>query len=85
MPAGVASTGAGCSGAGCDGVGGAGAGFGARFFDFALLADFAIFFIPFFFRAGAPRFAFLDFFIIPIKIMPRRHSHYCLNLIARIA
>jgi hypothetical protein len=66
----------------------AGAGFGARFFDFAFLADFAIFFIPFFFRAGAPRFAFLDFFatfIIPIKIMPRRHSHYYLNLIARIA
>jgi hypothetical protein len=80
MPAGIASTGAGCGGAGCDGVVGcngvvgAGAGFGARFFDFALLADF----IPFFFRAGAPRFAFLDFFatfIIPIKIMPRRHSH----------
>jgi hypothetical protein len=88
MPAGVASTGAGCVGVGCAVVVGAGAGFGARFFDFALLADFVIFFIPFFFRAGAPRFAFLDFFatfIIPIKIMPRRHSHYYLNLIARIA
>ena len=50
-----------------------------RFFGFALLADFAIF-IPFFFfvRAGAPRFAFFDFFAtfnIPIKIMPRRHGH----------
>ena len=79
MPAGVASTGAGCGGAGCDGVVGAGAGFGVRFFDFALLADFAIFFIPFFFRAGAPRFAFLDFFatfIIPIKTMPRRQAIY---------
>jgi hypothetical protein len=78
MPGGVASTGAGWSGSGCDEVVGAGAGFGARFFDFARLADFAIFFIPFFFRAGAPRFAFLDFFAtfnIPIKIMPRRHSH----------
>ena len=36
-------------------------GFGARFLAFALLAGFA-FFIPFFLRAGAPRFAFLDFF-----------------------
>jgi hypothetical protein len=77
MPAGVAGAGAGCGGVGCDGVVGAGAGFGTRFFDFAFLADFAVF-IPFFFRAGAPRFAFLDFFAtfnIPIKIMPRRHSH----------
>jgi len=76
MPAGVAGARAGCGGAGCDGVIGAGAGFGARFFDFARLADFAIF-IPFFFRAGAPRFAFLDFFAtfyIPIKTMPRRHN-----------
>ena len=83
MLAGAAGTGAGCGGAGCDGVVGAGAGFGVRFFDFALLADFAIF-IRFFFRGGAPRFAFLDFFAmfnIPIKIMPRRHSH----LIARTA
>ena len=65
MPARVGGTGAGCGGA----VVGAGAGFGARFFDFALLALFA-FFIPFFFRAGAPRFAFLDFFAtfnIPTK------------------
>jgi hypothetical protein len=49
---------------------GAGAGFGVRFLAFALLAGFA-FFIPFFFRAGAPRFAFLDFFAIfnlPIRI-----------------
>jgi hypothetical protein len=70
----VGGTGADSGGAGCgDGVVGAGAGFGARFLDFALLAGFAIF-IPFFFRAGAPRFAFLDFFAtfnIPIKIMPR--------------
>ena len=36
-------------------------GFGARFRAFALLAGFA-FFIPFFLRAGALRFAFLDFF-----------------------
>ena len=48
-------------GAGCDGAIGAGTGFGARFLAFALLAGFA-FFIPLFLRAGAPRFAFLDFF-----------------------
>src|SRR5215510_15246113 len=70
----VGGTGADSGGAGCgDGVVGAGAGFGARFLDFALLAGFVIF-IPFFFRAGAPRFAFLDFFAtfnIPIKVMPR--------------
>ena len=48
-----------------------GAGFGAGFFFF-----FA--FIPFFLRAGAPRFAFLDFFAtfnLPIgstKTMPTR-------------
>ena len=38
---------------------GAGAGFDAGFFFF--FASVA-FFIPFFLRAGAPRFAFLDFF-----------------------
>jgi hypothetical protein len=76
MPARVGGTGAGCGGA----VVGAGAGFGARFFDFALLARFAFIFIPFFFRAGAPRFTFLDFFAtfnIPIsstKNMPPRHQ-----------
>ena len=48
-------------GAGCDGAIGAGTGFGARFLAFALFAGVA-FFIPFFLRAGAPRFAFLDFF-----------------------
>jgi hypothetical protein len=48
-------------GTGSDGAIGAGASFGARFLVFALLAGFA-FFIPFFLRAGAPRFAFLDFF-----------------------
>src|SRR5262249_52327588 len=74
----VGGTGADSGDAGCgDGVVGAGAGFGARFLDFALLAGFAIFIPFFFFRAGAPRFAFLDFFAtfnIPIRIMPRRHS-----------
>jgi len=73
MAARVGGTGADCGGAGCGGVVGAGAGFGARFFGFAFLARFAIF-IPFLFRAGAPRFDFLDFFAtfnIPIKIMPR--------------
>jgi len=76
VPARVGGTGAGCGGAGCDGVVGAGAGFGARFLAFALLAGFA-FFIPFFFRAGAPRLAFLDFFAtfnIPIRNMPPRHQ-----------
>ena len=48
------------AGVGSDGVNGAGTGFGARFLAFALLAGFA--FIPFFLRAEAPRFAFLDFF-----------------------
>jgi hypothetical protein len=63
VTAALAGAGAACGGVGCGGVVGAGAAFGARFFDFARLADFAIF-IPFFFlfRAGAPRFAFLDFF-----------------------
>jgi hypothetical protein len=49
------------AGAGSDGAIGARAGFGARFLAFALVAGFA-FFIPLFLRAGAPRFAFLDFF-----------------------
>jgi hypothetical protein len=49
------------AGADCDGAIGAGTGFGARFLAFALLAGVA-FFIPFFLRAGALRFAFLDFF-----------------------
>ena len=56
------------------------------FFDFARLANFAIF-IPFFFRAGAPRFAFLDFFAtfnIPIKLCRDGAATYCLNLIARL-
>jgi hypothetical protein len=47
--------------AGCGGAIGTGTGFGARFLAFALLAGFA-FFIPFFLRAGALRFALLDFF-----------------------
>jgi hypothetical protein len=51
---------------------GAGAGFGAGFFFFAGVA----FFIPFFLRAGAPRFAFLDFlatFNLPIGSIKTRH------------
>ena len=48
------------AGVGWGGAIGAGAGFDGRFLAFALLAGFA-FFIPFL-RAGAPRFAFLDFF-----------------------
>ena len=54
--AGAGSDGAIGAGAGSDGAIGTGAGFGARFLAFALLAGFA-FFIPFFLRAGAPRFA----------------------------
>jgi hypothetical protein len=49
------------AGAGCDGDIGAETGFGARFLAFALLAAVA-FFVPFFLRAGAPPFAFLDLF-----------------------
>jgi hypothetical protein len=59
--AGAGSDGAIGAGAGSDGAIGAGAGFGARFLAFARLAGFALF-IPFFLRAGATRFAFLDFF-----------------------
>ena len=59
--AGAGSDGAIGGGAGSNGAIGAGAGFGARFLAFALLASFA-FFIPFFLRARAPRFVFLDFF-----------------------
>ncbi|MGB8513691.1 MAG: hypothetical protein WCE24_12995, partial [Pseudolabrys sp.] len=44
------------------------------FLAFALLAGFA-FFIPFFFRAGAPRFAFLDFFAI--FNLPNRITKLC--------
>jgi hypothetical protein len=47
------------AGTGCDGSIGAGTGFGARFLAFALVVGFT-FFIPFFLRAGALRFA--DFF-----------------------
>ncbi|HET7383857.1 MAG TPA: hypothetical protein VFJ59_14875 [Pseudolabrys sp.] len=52
-------------GAGCEGA----TGFGARFLAFA-------FFIPFFLRAGAARFAFLDFlatFNLPIGSIKTRH------------
>jgi hypothetical protein len=60
-----------------DGAIGAGAGFGAGFF--AFVAGIA-FFIPFFLRGRAPRFAFLDFFAtfnLPVgstKITLIRHS-----------
>ena len=66
------------AGAGPDGAIGAGAGFGARFLAFALLAGFA-FFIPFFLRAGAPRFAFLDFFAtfnLPNRISQNYATRY---------
>jgi hypothetical protein len=66
------------AGAGSDGAIGAGAGFGARFLAFALLAGFA-FFIPFFLRAGAPRFAFLDFFAtfnLPNRISQNYATRY---------
>ena len=58
---------------GGDGATGAGAGFGAGFFFF--FASVA-FFIPFFLRAGASRFAFLDFlatFNLPIGSIKMRH------------
>ena len=66
------------AGDGSDGTIGAGAGFGARFLAFALLAGFA-FFIPFFLRAGAPRFAFLDFFAtfnLPNRISQNYATRY---------
>jgi len=53
---------------GGEGATGAGADFGAGFFFF--LGGFA-FFVPFFLRAGAPRFAFLDFlatFNLPFEL-----------------
>jgi hypothetical protein len=65
------------AGAGSDGAIGAGAGFGVRFLAFALLAGFAFFiafFIPFFLRAGALRFAFLDFFAT--FNLPNRNQNY---------
>jgi hypothetical protein len=58
---------------GGDGAIGAGAGFGASFFFF--VASIA-FFIPFFLRAGALRFAVLDFlatFSLPIGSIKTRH------------
>ena len=73
--AGAGSNGAIGAGAGFDeAIGAAGVGFGARFLALALLADFA-FFIPFFLRAGAPRFAFLDFFAI-FKLPNRINRNY---------
>ena len=70
------------AGAGSDAAIGAGAGFGARFLAFALLAGFAFFipfFNPFFLRAGAPRFAFLDFFAtfnLPNRISQNYATRY---------
>jgi hypothetical protein len=54
-------TGAGAGG-GVIGTIGAGAGFGAGFFATVLFLAGVAVFSPFFLRAGAPRFAFLDFF-----------------------
>ena len=71
---------------------GAGAGFGAGFFATVLFFAGVALFIPFFLRAGAPRFAFLDFFALVFatfnlligstKIMPttpaaRHHLSLC--------
>jgi len=80
------------AGAGCDAAIGAGTGFGARFLAFALLAGFA-FFMPLFLRAGAPRFAFLDFFAtcnLPNRIIQNYATRYhtvvaYLNLCTAIA
>ena len=72
--AGAGSNGAIGAGAGSDEAIGAGVGFGARFLALALLAGFA-FFILFFLRAGAPRFAFLDFFAI-FKLPNRINRNY---------
>ena len=73
--AGAGSNGAVGAGAGSnEAIGAAGVGFGARFLAFALLAGFA-FFILFFLRAGAPRFAFLDFFAI-FKLPNRINRNY---------
>jgi hypothetical protein len=46
---------------------GAGAGFGAGFFATVLFFAGVALFIPFFLRAGAPRFAFLDFFAFAFR------------------
>lgn len=48
---------------------GAGAGFGTGFFAAALFFAGAALFIPFFLRAGAPRFAFLDFFALVFRFV----------------
>jgi len=70
MPAGVAGGGAGCGG--CDGVVGAEAGFGARFFDFARLANFAIFIPLLLSRRGTALclLGFLRHVQYPDQIMP---------------
>jgi hypothetical protein len=65
---------------GGDGATGAGAGCDAGFFFYFASVAFVI---PFFLRAGVPRFAFLDFFAtfnLPIgstKIMPTTHHAAC--------
>jgi hypothetical protein len=59
-------TGAGTGGGGAVGAGaGFGTGFVAAVFFFAGVALF----IPFFLRAGAPRFAFLDFFALVFRFV----------------
>ena len=57
----IGDTGVG-TGGGVIGTIGAGAGFGAVFFATVLFLAGVAVFSPFFLRAGAPRFAFLDFF-----------------------
>ena len=65
-----------------------GVGFGARFLAFALLAGIS-FFIPFFLRAGTPRFASLDFLATSTsriglaKIMRRGITPWSLILTSR--
>ena len=64
------------AGVGCGGAIGAGTGFGASFLAFALLAGFA-FFIPFFLRAGALRFAdFFATFNLPNRINQNYATRY---------
>jgi hypothetical protein len=62
---------------------GTGTGFGARFLAFALLAGFA-FFIPLFLRAGALRFAFLDFFAT-FNLPNRINQNYAIHGITPLA
>jgi hypothetical protein len=93
----IGDTGVG-TGGGVIGTIGAGAGFGAGFFATVLFLAGVAVFSPFFLRAGAPRFAFLDFFAFALvfvfatfnlligstKIMPTTPAaHHHLSLCAR--